>query len=324
MSEIKQVERIIRILQRLALKRQLTVRQLYDYFHRQVPQRTLQRDLQELSAANIPLRTVQGRGRELIWMLDQEFVKFIPMTLNSRELMVSYFLERLASITKGTHLETDIQSLFAKAKQLIDPDVFQSADSVDQGGEMFGATFLGHINYAPYTETIETLIQAISQRRRCRFKYKPTWRSEASDFEADPYLLLYHKGALYAVVHTPSHDDYIFLPIQRIRAVSMSEDSFERDESFSLEKLREGRFGIFESEDLEPQRVVLRFSPDIADVVAERIWHPSQSLTRSEDGTLLLEIETVISDELRSWVGSWLHYVSVVEPEDLLGHHDHE
>ncbi|MDX9859093.1 MAG: WYL domain-containing transcriptional regulator [candidate division Zixibacteria bacterium] len=324
MSEIKQVERVIRILQRLALYREITVRQLYDYFEQQVPQRTLQRDLQELSCANIPLYTKPGRGRELVWCLDEEFVKFIPMTLSSRELMVSYFLERLAAVTRGTRLESDIQSLLAKAKQLVSPDVFRTSDQLENAQAMFGATFVGHIDYGPHSETIDTLVQAISQCRRCRFIYKSNWKSEPSDFEADPYLLLYHKGALYAVVYTPAHDNYIFLPIQRIRSVSLASNTFTRDPSFSLEHLREGRFGIFGGENLTPRRVVLRFTPDIADVVAERIWHQSQVLTREDSGHLVMELETVVSDELRSWVGGWLHYVSVIEPEDLLSHHDHE
>lgn len=324
MSEIKQVERVIRILQRLALNREVTVRQLYDYFDKRVPQRTLQRDLQELSAANIPLSNKPGRGRELVWCLEDPFVRFIPITLSSRELMVSYFLERLSSVTRGTQLESDIQSLLAKTKQLVSPEVFRSSETLEQAAGMFGATFLGFIDYGPHSQTIDSLVQAISQCRRCRFIYKSTWKSETSDFEADPYLLLYHKGALYAVVYTPAHDNYIFLPIQRIRTVSFTETQFTRDPSFSLEKLREGRFGIFGGDNLTPRRVALRFKPEIADVVAERIWHESQVLTREPDGSLVMELETVVSDELRAWIGSWLHYVSVIEPEDLLAHHDHE
>lgn len=324
MSEYKQAERVIRILQRLALSREVTVKQLYDYFERQVPQRTLQRDLQELSGANIPLHTKPGRGRELIWYLERDFVKFVPITLSSRELMMSYFLQRLAAVTKGTHLEADIGSLLSKAKQLVSPEVFQSSENIEQAADMFGATFVGHIDYSPHSETIDILVQAISRCSRCRFIYKSNWRAEPSDFLGDPYLLLYHKGALYVIVFVPSHENYIFLPIQRIRTVSMTEEFFERDPEFSLEKLRAGRFGIFGGEDRSPERVVLKFTPQIADVVSERIWHPSQVLTRDADGSLVMELETIVSDELRSWVGGWLHYVTVVEPSDLLEHHDHE
>ena len=119
------------------------------------------------------------------------------------------------------------------------------------------------------------------------------------------------------MVYVPAHDNYIFLPVQRIREVTMTGEKFARHDEFSLEKLREGRFGIFGGPDYVPERVVLRFRPELADVVAERVWHPSQVLTHNDDGSLTLEMCTVISDELRAWIGSWLEYVEVVEPVEL-------
>jgi len=317
MTSIKQVERIIRILQQLALKRDVTVNQLYQMFEKKVPKRTLQRDLYELSAADIPLVDRPGEGRELIWSMDRSFASFIPETIGSRELLVSHFMERLATVTKGTVLESNIRSLLAKARQLIAPEVFRSIDGDRMSPESFGVTFMGYIDYAPHSETIDRLVRAVSERRRCHFTYKAVWREEPSEFDAEPYLLLYHKGALYAVVYVPAHDNYIFLPVQRIRIVSVLDETFVRKPEFSLDTLREGRFGIYGGEDLKPERVVLRFRKEIADVVAERIWHPSQKMTHNKDGSLTFELKTIVSDELRAWIGSWLEHVEVLEPDHL-------
>jgi predicted DNA-binding transcriptional regulator YafY len=322
MPEYKQVERIIKILQRLALNREVTVNKLYDYFDRRVPKRTLQRDLVEISAAGIPLMTRPGNGRELIWYLEESYLRFIPATIGTQELVASYFLERLATVCRGTSLETDIQSLFSKAKQLVSPEVFRSDEGFDPGRGLFGATFMGYIDYASHSATIETLVKAATERQRCRFQYRSTWRSQISEFVAEPYLILYHKGALYGVVYVPHHENYIFLPVQRIREVEPLDEKFERDEDFSLESLREGRFGIFGYEGLKPEKVVLKFDAGIAEVVAERIWHPSQKLTHNDDGSLAMELRTVISDELRSWVAGWMDYVEVVRPKTLMSEHD--
>jgi predicted DNA-binding transcriptional regulator YafY len=320
--QIKQVERIIRILQRLALCRELTVSTLYDFFERSVPKRTLQRDLIELSCADIPLFTKPGRGKELVWYLDSSYLKFVPMTVGSRELMASYFLERLSAVARGTQLEADTRSLLKKAKQFVAPDVFQLSDAVDPSKDLFGATFVGHIDYAPHSATIDLLIGAISDCKRCIFAYKRAHTEKVSEFEADPYLILYHKGALYTIVYVPSHNNFLFLPIQRIKGVSTTGASFKRRKDFSLDKVREGRFGIFGSEGLKPENVVLRFSSDIADVIAERIWHSSQKLTAHKDGSVTLTLKIIVSDELRAWVGSWLDYVTVVKPTNLLKERD--
>jgi len=322
MPEVKQVERVIRILQRLALTQQTTVNELFEYFDRGVPKRTLQRDLVELSCADIPLKTRSGHGKELIWHLDSAFLKFVPEMIGSNELLASYFLERLAAITKGTKLERDIQSLFKKTKQLVSPDVFRLLEGDDSPKSLFGATFTGYIDYSPFSDTIDLLVSATSSHKTCRFTYQATWKDKESEFEADPYLLLYHKGAIYAIVYVAHHQNYIFLPIQRIRKVVPTDQGFKRNKDFSLESLRKNRFGIFGHEGLRPHKVVLRFKKTIANIVAERIWHPTQKIIRHRNGTLTLEMRTIVSDELRSWVGSWLEYVTVIQPKDLLSTRD--
>ncbi len=318
MPEYKQVERIIRILQRLALDKEVTVGKLYDLFDRRVPKRTLQRDLIELSAADIPLLNRPGRGRELVWYLGGHHLRFIPTTIRSQELVASYFIERLVTVCRGTSLETDIKSLLKKARQFVSPEIFQSSDGFDPGRGLFGATFMGYIDYAPHSAIIESVVKAATEHYRCRFIYKPTWKNKASTFEADPYMILYHKGALYCVAYVPRHKNYIFLPVQRIRELEILEARFVRKTDFSLERLREGRFGIFGYEGLRPQKVVLKFDEAIAGIVEERIWHPTQVLTKNEDGSLTMALRTVVSDELRSWVAGWRMYVEVVKPTDLL------
>lgn len=317
MPEIKQVERIIRIMQRLAVDRQVTVAQLYEYFDQVVPKRTLQRDLIEISSAGIPIHDTTANGQEKVWRLDSSYRQFVPETIESKELLASFFLERLSAIAKGTKLESDIKSLLKKSKQLVPSDVFQSIDNLAHSKEMFGTTFTGYIDYSLHSETIDILISAISLSKRCQFKYKKTWTDQISTFEADPYLILYHKGALYATVFVGKYDNYIFLPIQRINEVRPTGTSFVRDKNFRLEKLRKNRFGIYGHEDLKPERIVLRFNKEIADIVAERIWYPTQKITRHRNGSLTLVMSVIVSDELISWIAGWQNYVKVTSPKTL-------
>ncbi len=316
MPEFKQVERVIHILQRLAINGETTTTELYEYFDHKVTLRTLQRDLTEISAAGIPIVDEKGLGNQRVWRLINRYLKFIPETIGSQELLASFFLQRLSIVARGTSIEKDIKSLLSKARQLIGPDVFRSTEGFELSHDMFGATFMGYVDYSAHSDKIDRLVKAATECRRCRFAYKRASAEEVSEFEADPYLLLYHKGALYAVVYVEAHDNYIFLPVQRIRSIEETAARFKRRKDFSLDRLREGRFGIFGGPDLKPERVVLRFDRDIAEVVAERVWHPSQKLTRHDDGSLTLEMETVVSDELRAWIGSWLGHVEVVELGD--------
>ena len=137
-------------------------------------------------------------------------------------------------------------------------------------------------------------------------------------FGGDSYQILFHKGALYLVARNIKYDDYIFLPIQRIKSIYVLNLKFNRDSGYNLDLISRERFGIFGHKNLKPRKIVLKFNKDISDVISERIWHKSQKLKRHHDGSLTLELNVVVSDELRSWVASWMDYVEVIQPKGLL------
>lgn len=315
MPEIKQIERIIRILQRLAVKSEITVAELYEYFERQVSKRTLQRDLIELSAADIPLVTHEGKNRQLVWSIAPNYLRFVPATLQPKELVASWLLHTMTGVFSGTPLERDAKSFIAKAKQLAPPEIFMELGAELQ--PIFGMTYSGYIDYRPQAEIISRLIAAITARRVVKFTYKPHWKDKPSVFDGHCYTILFHKGALYLVTFLPRHVNYVLLPVQRIRDVELLKETFARDKSFSLDKIRSGRFGIFGYEGQKPERVVLRFDKEIADIIAERVWHPSQKITRHRDGSLTLEMNVVISDELKGWIASWRGWVKAPDPQSM-------
>lgn len=317
MAQVKQIERLIRILQRWALKGRVTVEELQRYFDGQVSKRTLQRDLIELSAADIPLRSEETRGRRLTWSIDPGYLKFVPSLLQTREVAAGSVLKQFSALFAGTPLESDAIAFLEKARQLYPSEAIAELDD-ESVAPIFGMTFTGYIDYRPFAHLIDRLLEAITKRLEVTFTYKPHWKEKASVFDGQPYMLVFHKGALYVVAYLPYHDNYVFLPVQRLQEVQLSNTTFKRRPDFSLDKLRQGRFGIFGYEGQKPQRVVLRFSKDIADTIAERIWHQSQKLIRHRDGSLTLEMKVIISDELRSWIAGWLGYVRVIKPKRLL------
>lgn len=311
MAEITKANRIIRILQRLALQREVTVDDLYRHFEGQVPKRSLQRDLVDISAANIPLRERVGSNRRIFWSIDRDYLKFVPVTLETREVIAGHILKSLAGLFRGTPLERDARSLVQKARQLYPVEIVADLDS-EAVDHSFGFTQIGLVDYSSFGEIIDMLIGAISRRRAIVVDYKPHWRATASHINGHPYMLVFHKGALYLVLYSLYYRRFILLAVQRMQSVSEAGDRFKRDPGFSLDKVRQGRFGIFGQEGMRPRRVVLRFSPEIADAVAERIWHSSQKLRREKTGHLILEMTVLVTDELLGWIASWRHWVEIV------------
>ena len=172
MSDLKPLERQIRILQQFSLRREITVDFLFDYFERKVSKRTLQRDLIALSSANIPLSERKGPHGRIFWSLDPNYLKFIPMTLGMDEFISSLLLKRMAGIFKNTPIENDIHTLDNKLKQLITDDILSVGDDLHNLEPYFSTLNYGYIDYSNYGEQLQKYLFAAIKTGNA---YKPTY-----------------------------------------------------------------------------------------------------------------------------------------------------
>jgi predicted DNA-binding transcriptional regulator YafY len=67
----------------------------------------------------------------------------------------------------------------------------------------------------------------------------------------------------------------------------------------------------------KPQKVRLRFSPDVATILEEVVWHPSQVVERQPDGSVIMTLNVINTVELRSWILGWAEKVEVLKPREL-------
>ena len=70
---------------------------------------------------------------------------------------------------------------------------------------------------------------------------------------------------------------------------------------------------------------VVRFAPNVAARVIETTWHPSQTVAREPDGSLIWRARLAGTIEVRLWILSWGADVEVLEPvalrEDVVATH---
>jgi predicted DNA-binding transcriptional regulator YafY len=98
-----------------------------------------------------------------------------------------------------------------------------------------------------------------------------------------PYGVLYGRRA-YLVAHTETGDEMRLWRLDRIKDVSALDENFVAQE-FDLASYAARSFGVFQE---PPQDVVIRFSVDAADDVAEWVFHPSQIKEPQDDGSLIV------------------------------------
>jgi predicted DNA-binding transcriptional regulator YafY len=189
------------------------------------------------------------------------------------------------------------------------------ADAVPPGlDEMFDTWTCGWKDYRAHEDRIALLIEAILRKRRCLVQYRTPSRSESKTYDFDPYGLLFVGGGLYVVGRVPKHAGTATLAIDRLLSVVLSKTQFEVDATFEPQKCRQNAFGVSWQ---DPVDVVLRFRPDQAPYVRERLWHPSQQMTELPGGGIQLAFRAGGPFEIRRWILGWGDAVEVVSPNEL-------
>ncbi len=67
----------------------------------------------------------------------------------------------------------------------------------------------------------------------------------------------------------------------------------------------------------KPWAVRLRFDPEVATYMRERVWHASQQWRKRRDGGVELHLQTSSRKELTRWILSWMPHVRVLAPRQL-------
>jgi predicted DNA-binding transcriptional regulator YafY len=310
MPEYTQLERALRILQRMMTYGRVTVQELCDdLFDGKETVRTIQRTLRFIEGSNIPLEIERGAHGTCYYSLPRAF-KSIPVALSSDEVLAAILLSQFSDYFQGTQIGEDIATVFEKIDQLVPPGSVAVSSAFRDLSDTFLYHEPGRLNLKPRSNVLRDLFRAILERRVCSVTYSRSGKT----FDIHPYSLLFHSGSLYAVVFQPKHEHWIYLVLPRIEEITPREDSFERDPSFKLKDFVRDKFGIWSE---TPQTVKIRFDKTVASSIAERIWHPSQTLDWLEGGDLILSMTVGLSSELLAWVMRWERYAQVLEPADF-------
>ena len=92
------------------------------------------------------------------------------------------------------------------------------------------------------------------------------------------------------------------------------EETALKPSDFKLEEFLSSSFGVFQG---KPRKVKIRFAPEVAGYIQEKVWHESQKIRPQKDGFILFEAEVAGTDEIKYWVMTWGAKAEVLAPASL-------
>src|SRR6185369_11096713 len=137
---------------------------------------------------------------------------------------------------------------------------------------------------------------------------------ESESYDVDPYTLVFHKGGIYLLGLAHNRAGMRLFALERIHGIDVTRQRFEIPEGYQPETHFDTAFGLVRDKTM---RVRVRFSPEVAHTIKERVWRPGQQVTAGSDGGVTLEFEAAGEMELVAWILSYGMHAEVLEPPEL-------
>ena len=307
-DEVMRQWRILRLIE--AARLGLTVNQLAEDTGKTT--RTIYRDIVALQEVGFPLVSESRDGRTY-WMLDgAPFKHLTQIGFSLSEWCALSLSRRLVETLTGVPFQDALNGAFAKFEEKLPvrmQDYLNRLPSI-----MVARPSAGKIRKSPrHEEFVEKLVEASLERRHVSMSYYSASHDRTRDYLVYPLRVVYMHGGLYLRAWVPEYSQLRTFATQRIRKLAVLEERFVPAPEWTEEPFSSS----LGPNDGPAEHVCLRFDPSIAQVVRERVYHPSQRMEMNPDGSLTVEMDVCVDAWLSSLILQFGHLVRVVEPQRL-------
>ncbi len=282
------IDRLIGILSVLLQKEKMTAPELAERF--EVSRRTINRDIEDLCKAGIPIQTSQGTGGGISIM---EGYRLDRTILTSKDMqMILAGLRSLDSVSGSSYYCQLMEKIQTGSSEFI-----SGRDSIlIDLSSWYGDSL---------TPKIETIQDAIESRRLVRFQYyAPSGESER---KVEPYFLVFRWSSWYLWGWCKDRKDFRMFKLNRMDRIQKTDESFECRNiampDLSNEKIFPG--GI---------KVKVLFEPDQKWRLIEEFG--PKCFTEYDDGRLLFTGDYTDLGNLITWLMTFGDKAEVFEPRE--------
>jgi proteasome accessory factor B len=234
---------------------------------------------------------------------------FPTMKISQGEVAALLLAQKSLEQFRGTPFERPLSGAFRKLSQSLGGDMevawheLEQAMSVRRSG----------VGLADM-QVFDVLAKAVTERDEVEFVYHKLAGEKPETRKVRPYHLGCIEDQWYLFAHDAGRGAIRTFALPRIRDVVKTGEKFRRPKDFSVAKLLDGSFAVFEGRNAKPVKILFRGVA--ARLVGERSWHPSQELGRRKDG-VVLSMRVGLSPDLVQWILGWGGEAEVLSPDEL-------
>lgn len=293
----EQVARILRITQLFLSNRSgYTIKDIHQRLCDEgfdCQERTVYRDIEALEKVHYPL-VKDGNT----FKLKSDAKVSVNLEFSYPELLALFITRQSLGTLNESPFKDAIDSMFNKIESAIGKGVVELANELNP----FFSFHLSPSWGAPVPDEVMTTIEkGCAEGQALKIEYRtpssdPGWTYV--DLKIGPeYVVFAHHGA-YLYGKKLDTNEFKLFAFPRIRTAVLLDELYEA-ELQGDEKIHKDSFGVLTSGEVDA--VEIEISEPMASYVAERKWHASQQVIRTEKGIKFI-LEVRINDELARWV----------------------
>ncbi|MDN5338431.1 MAG: hypothetical protein PWQ20_1501 [Thermotogaceae bacterium] len=297
----KRLQRVLEILLDLLKGENISTRSLSQKYGLSI--RTIQRDIRLLRAAGINLKSNKG------------IIKFggkmknLDLSLSSQEKKLALLSLELSE----KYLSPAFFDTIMKLKEKLTKSLKEESIYTEYVDEISAYTILSPKFEKLNHKIFEKIESAILKGKCIKILYSNPQKGE-DELLFEPYQIIYSDEHWFIFGKVRNKNFETFLRISRIKAIEITQKSFSRPNSKSLNEKLKYVWGTHYS-NYEPIEIKIKFSENVAQKIKDTLRHPTQSIEDLKDGGIIYTIKVLGYREIISWVLSWGRNAEILSPD---------
>lgn len=167
-------------------------------------------------------------------------------------------------------------------------------------------------------QMLQLLNQSLLEGRKLDIVYRTARRQgETSQRVIRPYHIMPYVRSWQLIAYCENRQDVIMFKADRIQKATLLDAAYEIEGGFDLDAYMGDAWGVIRAVDMQPEEVVLHFTPDAGRWVAEEYWHKSQRVEERTDGSVIFRLNIAVTPDFVNWILYYGSKVEVISPDHL-------
>lgn len=161
------------------------------------------------------------------------------------------------------------------------------------------------------------LVQALEKNLVVEFDYQKFSEMEFTRRSVEPHFLKEFSGRWYLLAKESGDSTMKTWGLDRVRNLSITREQFLRDTLFDPQEYYKDTFGIYTTNGLQAEEIILSFTPKGGQYILTRPLHPSQVVLIDNDEEVRIKIKVKLTNDFIMELLSHTDKMTIIKPRHL-------